>query len=163
MMSGISYKDMKDSEIFHLRGEAHHPWHLYVGVLLSDKDGRVAIATDSDGTRIFPRETITTDEELLRTVHRLILEQIGVRPEVRMYLGSHTTAFDRYDGTVTEKTILYFVACFDETFYEKFSSTLPEKEGVEWYAPVEAAALLAKQPWGEDALIARYTKAFLHL
>ncbi len=146
---------MQDTEIFHLRAEAHHPWHLYVGVVLADKDGKIAVVKDPDGTYVLPRETVATDDSLVRLVHKLVLEQIGVVPEVRMYLGSNVIPFDRYDGTKTEKTILYFKATFESPYHEQFAEGPVMREGVEWLPLTEAEERLLAQPWGEQAILVR--------
>lgn len=141
---------MQDSEIFYLRAEAHNPWHLYVGVVLSDKEGRIAIVEDPDGTFTLPRETVASDDSIVRLVHRLVLEQVGVVPEVRRYVGSHCIPFDRYDGTKTEKTILYFDAVSTSRY-----PTTSERAGLRWLAPEEAERFLREQPWGEERLFSR--------
>lgn len=146
---------MRESEVFHLRGEAHHPWHLYVGVVLSDKEGKIAIVEDPDGTLVLPRETVDSDDSLVRLIHKLILDQVGVVPEVRMYFGSKTIPFDRYDGTTTQKTVLYFSAQFESPYHEQFESMPVTRAGVIWLSLQEAHSRLAEQPWGEEEILDR--------
>ncbi|MDB5265207.1 MAG: hypothetical protein JWN64_778, partial [Parcubacteria group bacterium] len=122
---------MQDTEIFLLRGEAHNPWHLYVGVILCNKEKKVAIVQDNDGTYVLPRETVSSEDNLVRLVHRLILERVGVVPHVDQYLGLHVMPFDRFDGTKIEKTVLYFKAHFESVYHEKFSEGIKD-ERLRW-------------------------------
>ena len=131
---------MRESEVFHLRGEAHHPWHLYVGVVLSDKEGKIAIVRDPDGTLVLPRETVASDDNLVRLIHKLILDQVGVVPEVRVYLGSH---------------IIPFGAQFESPYHEQFQSMPIARAGVTWLSLGEAKTRLAEQPWGEEEVLDR--------
>jgi hypothetical protein len=145
---------MRDTELFTLRGEAHHPWHLYAGVVLHDKEGKIAIVEDSNGTGILPRDTVATDDTLARLVHKIILGHVGVVPEVKLYLGLHTMPFDRYDGTKIEKTVLYFLASFEDPYHDQFAEET-QRKGVAWLPFAEAHAFLASQPWGEEKMLER--------
>lgn len=146
---------MQESEIFHLRAEAHHPWHLYAAVVLCDKGGRIAIVKDEDGSFRLPRETVASDDSLVRLVHRLILAQVGVVPEVKRYLGALVLPFDRFDGTKTEKTALYFEATFERPQHSQFTEDTNKDDALQWLPLVEAKKLLAAQPGNEATVLDR--------
>jgi len=73
-----------------------------------------------------------------------------------MYLGSQVIPFNRYDGTKTEKTVVYFSATFEAPYHAQFTDTKAEKEGLAWLAPSDAKRLLEVQPWGEETIIDRF-------
>ncbi len=142
---------MRDSEIFSLRGEAHHPWHLYAGVVLLNEEGKLPLILDTENAYTFPRATMSTDESFVRVTHRLILEQIGVVPTIGEYLGSITTLYTRYDGTSIEKTVLYF----DAHFMSTYGGNKNRGEERIWVTLNEAYDLLLKEAHGEEAIIDR--------
>ncbi|MDB5189237.1 MAG: hypothetical protein JWL82_194 [Parcubacteria group bacterium] len=148
---------MRDSEIFALRGEAHHPWHLYAGVVLIDTEGKVALVKDPDGSYTLPRETMSTDEHFVMATHRLVLEQVQVVPHLIHYLGTLTRPYKRYDGAVTEKTVVYFQANFESAYHGRFGSDDTANGSRLWLAPEEARKMLADQPNGEEVIIDRLT------
>ncbi|HEX2792226.1 MAG TPA: NUDIX domain-containing protein [Candidatus Paceibacterota bacterium] len=146
---------MQESEIFHLRAESHNPWHLYAAAVLCDKDGRIAIVKDEDGSFRLPRETVASDDSLVRLIHRLVLAQVGVVPDVKRYLGALVIPFDRFDGTKTEKTVLYFHAPFESPYHGQFTEGASKQEGLQWLSLAEARELLAGQPGSEAEALDR--------
>lgn len=145
---------MRDTEIFPLRGEAHHPWHLYAGVVLLGEHGRLPLLRDSEGAFVLPRQTILSNENFIGAVHQLVLETVNVVPQLTGYLGSVTTLYTRYDGSTIEKTILYFEARFNSAYHGRFAEP-PEDGEVAWVSLGEAFDLLAQEPHGEEAIIER--------
>lgn len=146
---------MKDTEIFPLRGEAHHPWHLYAGVVLLGENGKLPLMRDSGGAFILPRQTLLSNENFVSAVHQLVLETANVVPQLTGYLGSVTTLYTRYDGSAIEKTVLYFEARFASAYHGRFIEP-PEDDGeLAWVTLGEAFDLLAQEPHGEEAIIER--------
>jgi len=146
-----NYPRMRPTEIFPLRGEAHHPWHLYIAVVLCNADGKIAIVKDPDGSYLLPRETVSSDDSLVPAIHRLVLEQVGVVPHVRWYLGALTVPFTRYDGAQTEKTVLYFEALAES----RYANAESDSDTKRWLSPEDAKALLLEQPHGEGEILDR--------
>lgn len=152
---------MRDTEIFSLRGEAHHPWHLYAGVVLLNEEGRVPIVRDSEGVYELPKDTLTSNENLIVAVHRIILEQIRVVPYITEYLGSRVTEYKRYDGSGIEKTVLYF----DARCTSPMGGLPSSREGMVWVTLDEAYEILHKERSGEETIIdhVRAGRAVPHL
>lgn len=145
---------MRDSEIFPLRGEAHHPWHLYAGAVLLREDGRLPLLYDSDGGFVLPRKTMLTNENFIHAMHQLVLETVNVMPQLTGYLGSVTTLYTRYDGSTIEKTVLYFEARFESPYHGSFAPA-PDDDEHTWVMLGEAFDLLAQEPHGEEVVIER--------
>jgi hypothetical protein len=142
---------MRDTEIFSLRGEAHHPWHLYAGVVLLNEEGKLPLVLDTEGVYGLPKDTLASDENVIAAAHRIILAQVQVVPQVSGYLGSVTTRYVRYDDSSIEKTVLYFEA----RFTTPFGGLKDKGKELIWLTLDDAYDLLAKEHNGEEALIDR--------
>ncbi len=148
---------MRDAEIFPLRGEAHHPWQLYAGVVLLDEHGRLPLLRESDGCLALPRQTLLTSENFVSAIHQLVLETANVIPTLTGYLGSVTSRYIRYDSSTIERTILYFEARFRSAYrgrYTDLPAFTPYDE-LTWVSLGEAFELLAQEPHGEETIIER--------
>jgi len=153
---------MRDTEIFPLRGEAHHPWHLHAGVVLVGENGRIPLVRDSEGSYQLPRATLATDENFISCIHRLVLDTVRVVPTLSGYLGSVTTLYRRYDGSTIEKTALYFEASFRSPYHGRFSAPGLYDDGLTWVTLGEAYDLLSLEPHGEETIIERVGAEVAH-
>lgn len=91
-----------------LRGDSDNPFHLSVGQVLVNDEGKIALLKKSGGDYTLPRETIYLNESLNDCLIRGAREELGKVVEVIKFIGSQVTFFNREDGTQVEKTTLYF-------------------------------------------------------
>lgn len=134
--------------LFHAKQS--QPYHLSIGAVLFDQNGRVACHHFSEihghkDIYILMRETMEDDETLLMTLHRGLKEEFGVLAKPVAFLGA-LTGFLKDPHFSFDKTTLYFACQFVD--WDPKGRDLDDPEGwstIEWHEPDELIVLMQSQ------------------
>ncbi len=145
---GSVYSQETESPFF----QASHkqPYHLSVGAVLFDQNGRIAchhfkeILGHKD-IYILMRESVEDEENLLNTMHRGLMEEFGATAEPIAFVGC-LSGYLRDPKLPFEKTTLYVACQLIEWDPAMRDMNDPEAESIiEWLEPSELIELMQKQ------------------
>ncbi len=135
------------------RGSQKQPYHLSIGAVLFDQEGRIACHHFQEfagykDVYILMRETMENGETPLMTLHRGLKEEFGATAEPVAFLGglSGYIPFTRLSGLSFEKTTLY-VAC-QLTKWDPENRDLEDPEAgstIEWVKPERLISIMEQQ------------------
>jgi ADP-ribose pyrophosphatase YjhB (NUDIX family) len=128
----------------------NNPYHLSVGVILVNEDGKVAChhhtdlkakGFDFDELYLLMRETVEDGESLYEAIDRGLAEEFGLSGEVTAYLGSTRSVIHEPNGDYNwEKTTVYFACKYTGGLEGGRLATDPESgSDIEWRYPHELA------------------------
>ncbi len=127
-----------------------YPFHISVGVVLTNKEGRICchfykkadLPIEFEGKSdlyLLMRETIQSGESIEDVVERGLQEEFGAKGIMRAYLGSIKSSFPlRISKVDVEKTTLYFhveVTEFNPT--DRDDDMVEPKSTIQWIEPRE--------------------------
>lgn len=136
-----------------------HPYHLSVGAVLFNDNGRIAVhhfnaVTDPDPSaqktyhniKTLMRETPELGETLEETLHRGILEEFGGTGDIVDFLGSIVGPFWAH-GVEIEKTTLYFAVALKNIDENKRESDdeIEASAQIKWHTPEKLIAHMREQ------------------
>lgn len=132
------------------RASPKYPYHLSIGAVLFDEEGRIACHHFKEilgyqNIYILMRETMENDETVIETLHRGLKEEFGASAEPIAFLGSLTGPLP--DGHLPfEKTTLY-IACKVISFNPKDrDKDDPEASStIEWIEPSVLFSIMQEQ------------------
>lgn len=119
----------------HFKATPQNPFHLSVGAVVLNDEGKVACHHFSefelDGERltdfyILMRETMEPDESIEQALDRGLMEEFGIKAELVRYLGSIISSFGA--ASAVQKTTIYFEMKFLEQRDEWRRHDDPEKD-----------------------------------
>ena len=132
-------------------GSSDHPYHISVGAVLLDINGRIAChhfkqARGLSDYYSLMHETLEPNESLEQALARGLMEEFGATATLKTYIGSRVAFFDASDGTAIQKTCLYFtltVDTLDET--KRHQNDREAGSRIEWLPASELAEKLRSQ------------------
>ena len=141
----------------HFQGTAKSPYHISVGGIVLNKEGKVAChyfeSLNHKGVRIIKdlvllmRETVEENETIEEAVHRGLMEEFGMKAELKCYLGSIVSHYPVRDtDVVVEKTTLYFLCDFisqDESL--RSEEDIQRGSVIQWFDPKELVERMKEQ------------------
>ncbi len=128
---------------FELRGTKENTYHLSVGAVIWHEKN-IALIKKHDGYYSLPRETVYLNESLEESISRGLKEEIGIsKIEIKRFLGSQITFFDR-DSSRIEKTTLYFEVKMHNKNDIRTPEIDEEKDEILWVSLKKAISLLQK-------------------
>jgi hypothetical protein len=126
------------------------PYHLSVGAVLFDQNGRVACHhfknfLGYEDVYILMRESMENDESPLMTLHRGLKEEFAAKAKPIAFLGSLSGYL--YNPKLSfDKTTLYIACQLIEWKPEERDLTDPEGSStIEWHEPNELIAIMQRQ------------------
>lgn len=140
-----------------LRGDKNNPFHLSVGQVAEDSNGKIALIQKPDGKKTLPRETTYLLEPYDQALTRGADEELGVKVQTVRYLGALITHFDREPKVTVEKTTLYFHTKASAKTVRKLEEDEAE-DTVLWISPKEALDLLSQRENPESEIVKRFLK-----
>lgn len=136
-----------------LRGTKDHPFHFSVGAVVFNQ-GKVAVIHKQKTQYTLPTETVHLSESLEEALYRGIEEELGVRVEIKKFIGGLVSTFER-DGVLVQKTTIYFITEFINQSQKSLQHDEREDE-VLWVTPEKALEMLKENNLrGEDQIIDR--------
>lgn len=107
----------------HFQGTKENPYHISIGAVVMNKDGKIChhyfdkklhtIMGDYENIVLLMRETIEENETIEQCLHRGLMEEFGMKAELKSYIGSIVSRFEiTGTGVYIEKTTLYFLCDF---------------------------------------------------
>jgi ADP-ribose pyrophosphatase YjhB (NUDIX family) len=127
----------------HFSATPQNPYHLSVGAVVLNDEGKVAchhfVEFELDGERltdfyILMRETMEPDESIEEALDRGLLEEFGIKAELTRYLGSIVSSFGA--RSKVQKTTIYFEMKFLEQKDDWRRADDPEKDAEKvWKEP----------------------------
>ena len=94
---------------------------------------------------LFPTETIEQHESLETTLHRALIEEVGVKAEPIGYIGSLIGAIPRH-GLAAEKTTVYFLMKYIGMGDAPLFPLEDGHSSLEWYTPDFLRLQYSQQP-----------------
>lgn len=132
-----------DNNLNYYTGQAKNPYHLSIGaVVLNDKKEiachHLSDINESKSLYILMRETVKPNELLEQAVARGLMEEFGMKAEIKDYLGSLESFFTNWEKAKIQKTTLYFLCDFrslEEGAEKKLEKHFDwvEKDVIEWH------------------------------
>lgn len=118
----------------YFQGTVENPYHISIGAIVKNSEGKIAchyfetITYKSIGTMenifLLMRETIEINETIESCLARGLLEEFGMKADLKSYVGSIVSKFPiRGTDVFVEKTTLYFLCDFvsiDESLRKPF-------------------------------------------
>jgi NADH pyrophosphatase NudC (nudix superfamily) len=154
----VSSKDWNDMTQSLSKASKEFPFHISVGAVLTDDDGRICchfyeksvLPIESEGKSdlyLLMRETVEADESLEHAVLRGLKEEFGAEAELRAYIGSIKSTFPlRVSKTLVEKTTLYFHASMTSFHPElRDMDEVESKSTIQWIEPKQLRDLFIEQ------------------
>lgn len=126
------------------------PYHLSVGAVLFDQNGRVACHhfknfLGYEDVYILMRESMENDESPLMTLHRGLKEEFAATAEPVAFLGS-LSGYLPSTKLAFDKTTLYIACQLVDWKPEERDLTDPEGSSmIEWHDPNELIAIMQRQ------------------
>ena len=107
----------------YFQGTVENPYHISIGAIVKNDEGKIAchyfetVTHKSIGTMenifLLMRETIETNETIESCLARGLLEEFGMKADLKSYVGSIVSKFKiRGTDVIMEKTTLYFLCDF---------------------------------------------------
>lgn len=141
----------------HFQGTQKNPYHISIGGVVLNKEGKIAChyfeSLSHKSLRVFKdfvllmRETIEENETIEECLHRGLMEEFGMKAELKSYLGSIVSHFP-VTGTevIVQKTTLYFVCDFisqDETL--RSQEDIERESKIQWFDAEELVVRMKEQ------------------
>lgn len=145
---GLVYSHQNERPFF--QASQKQPYHLSVGAVLFDENGRIACHHFKEvlgykDIYILMRESVEDGENLLETLHRGLMEEFGATAEPKAFLGS-LCGYLQDPNLSYEKTTLY-VACKLKDWNPTLRDTndLEGRTIIEWLEPSQLIEIMRKQ------------------
>ena len=141
----------------HFQGKIENPYHISIGGVVVNKEGLVACHYFESLTHksghvfndfvLLMRETIEENETIEECLHRGLMEEFGMKGELKCYLGSIVSHFNVTNTEViVEKTTLYFLCDFISQDDSLRSQEDIERESkIQWFDPKELIVRMKEQ------------------
>jgi 8-oxo-dGTP pyrophosphatase MutT (NUDIX family) len=130
----------------YFQGTDLKPYHLSVGAILFNKEGKIACHHFIDHPNlkgevyILMRETIEEGETIEEALSRGLLEEFGAEGELITYVGSLLKPY-KVRGVTVQKTTLYFLLSLTSIDETKRLEGDPESTSqIEWLDPEDLAS-----------------------
>ena len=141
----------------HFQGTQNNPFHISIGGVVVNKEGKIAChyfeRLNHKNMRILTdfvllmRETIEENETIEECLHRGLMEEFGMKAELKCYLGSIVSHYSVRDTeVVVEKTTLYFLCDFisqDESL--RSQEDIERESKIQWFDPKELVVKMKEQ------------------
>ena len=141
----------------YFQGKIENPYHISIGGVVVNKEGKVAChyfeKLNHKNMRILTdfvllmRETIEENESIETCLHRGLMEEFGMKAELKCYLGSIISHYNIRDTeVVVEKTTLYFLCDFisqDESL--RSQEDIERESEIKWFDPKELIVRMKEQ------------------
>lgn len=139
-----------EKEVLFFQANEHQPYHLSIGAVLFDQNGRIAchhfkeILGQKD-VFILMRESMENDETILMTLERGLKEEFGARAIPVAFLGS-LTGFLHDPVLSFDKTTLYIACQVTEWDPSQRDPNDPEAISlIEWHHPDALISIMKQQ------------------
>lgn len=138
---------------FELRGTKNNPFHFSVGAVVF-RENAIALIHKNKEQYTLPTETVYLHETLENALKRGLQEELGVTVVIDSFIGSILSTFN-HEGTVIEKTAVYFIARYISDGKKSLADDELEDDVI-WVSLGEAYDLLQKNnKRGELSIIKR--------
>lgn len=141
----------------YFQGTPAHPYHISIGAIVRNGEGKICchyfkkVTAPTIGTLedfvLLMRETIEPHETIEACLARGLMEEFGMRAELKSYLGSIVSRFIAGESAaVIEKTTLYFLCDFvsmDESLRKE--DDIEATSSIVWLAPDEVIDRMREQ------------------
>lgn len=141
----------------HFQGTKDNPYHISIGAVVLNKEGLVAchyfesfhhktLGLLKDFVLLM-RETIEENESIEECLDRGLMEEFGMKAELKSYIGSIVSHFPVRDTSIlVEKTTLYFLCDFISQDDDLRSKEDIERESkVQWFDAKELIIKMKEQ------------------
>jgi 8-oxo-dGTP pyrophosphatase MutT (NUDIX family) len=132
------------------RASKEQPYHLSVGAVLFDQEGRIACHHFKEilgfkDIYILMRESVEDNESPLATLHRGLMEEFGATARPIAFLGCLSGYLDDF-RLPFEKTTLYIACQLDQWTPQNRDPNDPEADSIiEWLEPNELIRYMQEQ------------------
>jgi hypothetical protein len=146
------------AESVYFSGNKDNPHHLSVGAVLW-QDTHIALIRKPHGHVTLPQETFYASESMEAAVARGLSEEVGVSNAIiRRFIGSLQTTFTREDGTLIDKTTVYFEVTSDKVVPDTRKLEADESDDqVIWMTPSAAISALQEKQNDEYKIVQTVT------
>lgn len=141
----------------HFQGTKNSPYHISIGGVVINKEGKVCChyfesLSHKSGLEfkdfvLLMRETIEENETIEECLHRGLMEEFGMKADLKSYLGSIVAHFPIVNSDiVVEKTTLYFLCDFisqDESL--RSQEDIERESEIKWYDPSDLIIRMKEQ------------------
>lgn len=141
----------------YFQGTKENPYHISIGGVVMNKEGKVAChyfeSLNHKSLRVLKdfvllmRETIEENESIEECLHRGLMEEFGMKAELKHYLGSIVSDFPIVNSDIiVEKTTLYFLCDFisqDESL--RSQEDIERESQIKWFDPEELVIRMKEQ------------------
>ena len=141
----------------HFQGTKNSPYHISIGGVVMNKEGKIAChyfesLNHKSGLMfkdfvLLMRETIEENESIEECLHRGLMEEFGMKAELKKYLGSIVSHFPIVNSDIiVEKTTLYFLCDFisqDESL--RSQEDIERESEIRWFDFEELVVRMKEQ------------------
>ena len=141
----------------YFQGTIDHPYHLSIGAVVRNEEGNICchyfekFSVKGMGTFenfvLLMRETIEQHESIEECLARGLMEEFGMKAELKSFIGSIVSKFKIHDSDIImEKTTLYFLCDFismDMKMRKK--DDVESGSEIKWFSPEEIISKMKEQ------------------
>lgn len=136
----------------HFQGTKENPYHISIGAAVMNKEGKICHhyfekILGYENIVLLMRETIEENETIEQCLHRGLMEEFGMKAELKSYIGSIVSKFKIGDtGINMEKTTLYFLCDFisqDESL--RSQEDIERESEIKWFDPKDLIVKMKEQ------------------
>lgn len=160
----------------YFQGTLEHPYHISIGAVVKNEEGKICChyfdtltirGSVFEDFYLLMRETIEPNESIEICLHRGLMEEFGMKANLKTYIGSIVSKFEvRETGIFIEKTTLYFLCDFvsiDQSLRK--TDDVEAKSEIQWVDPEvlivhmrEQRERLGREDIDESAIIETFLK-----